>query len=133
MLERIVELVLLGWLLYIMFGATNAPGWEGLLWNIVRYMGLVTYAYTVSGYLVTTFWLRVIAKPRSLDFHIAIAVLLFLGHSILFFLGSKELERLLQLQVFGACIVVSANFIGSRLLDVLWARSSSRTIERTSR
>jgi hypothetical protein len=132
-LERAIELALLGWFLYILFGATNVPGWDGVLENIARYMGLITYGYVVSGYLVTTFWLRVIATPRSLAVHTAFAVLLFVLHSSLFFLGTEDLTHLFQLQAFGVCIVVTASFIGSVLVQQALRRISSVPVDKSAK
>lgn len=132
LLERAAELALFGWLMYIMFGDTKVPGWEGQFWNVVRNMMLGMYAYVVSGYAFTTFWLRVFAKPRPLVQHVSLAVLLYVFHAAIFFVGSNQLARILQFMIFGTCFVVTVGFIGNTSLKMLGLRDSSNATKENS-
>ncbi len=80
--------------------------------------GIVLFSFT-TGYLLTTVVARIVWKGQKLWSYSAIAAVLFLIHSEVFFVvsgGSTRLQKLL-IQAVGACVVFACTFLGSVILQ----------------
>jgi hypothetical protein len=113
--ERSIELLLLSWLLLVVFGPTQAPGWEGALENVQRNLYAVSYFFLASGYIFTTAWFGVIRVPRSRLVRAWCSVGLVAVH-MTFYWHNLNFEEFFPFLTFGVCAAAFSSIVGIALL-----------------
>ena len=124
LVETCFEVLLLGLALLAMFGYDQGAFVKGLGF----YTSALTLLSVTTGYLLTTVVARGAWKSHKLWSYSAVATVLFLIHSQIFFhaaTGATKSERL-SMQLAGCCIVFACTFLGSFVLR-RWMPTSTQT------
>jgi heme/copper-type cytochrome/quinol oxidase subunit 4 len=124
--ETSLEVLLLGLALIVLFGQDQHAFIKSLL---AYYTGLVLFSFT-TGYLFTTVIARCVWKGSAWWSYSAVALVLFLIHSEIFFVlsgGSTRPEQF-SMQVAGAFVVFVCTSGGTLLLRRWIAASKESTL-----
>jgi hypothetical protein len=124
--ETCFEVLLLGLALLAMFGYDQGAFVKGLGF----YTSALTLLSVTTGYLLTTVVARGAWKSQKLWSYSAVATVLFLIHSQIFFhaaTGATRSERL-SMQLAGCCVVFACTIAGTFALRQ-WAPARSKLAE----
>jgi hypothetical protein len=130
LIERVLEVILLGFLLYMIFGEEKRIGWVGPIQNIARNMLFVSYFVLFSGYAITTIIVALSARFQSHLRHNFANVALYIVHSSAFLISSDQSRQVFAIVVFGACIVALTSLVGIALKQFCESHCTNRESKR---
>ena len=116
-IERAMEMLLAAATVLFVYGPSNDTRFTGVLGELYIATVAVSFFYIASGYVFTTLFLRVFARPRRLAFQVFAMTSAFVAHFLLFLvLSDGGLKRAAMLVSVGVCIVALSTLLGGTIL-----------------